>query len=234
MDRRARRPQPHPHPSSSPGIRASSASATRGTTASEPLRAAPVLDLDPTAKVPKWDREPYEYEMPEVGRRARTRKTSRTPVSRLPAGWARRRGIPPSRRPIVAEGADFVAARLGDAEPAEPTSERLGEYEGDGSVPWDQMSPPPAPWAPYGPPLDRADAATLSRSRLRPAAWGATRDSSNDGALRDGEKKSIVDWNALAADGAEANLPGAERETRSVVPDFERVSRGIGGEVRRE
>ena len=83
------------------------------------------------------------------------------------------------------------------------------------------MSPPPAPWAPYGPPLDRADAATLSRSRLRPAAWGATRDSSNDGALRDGEKESIVDWNALAADGAEANLPDAERETRSVVPDFD-------------
>ena len=197
-----------------------SASATRGTTASEPLRAAPVLDLDPTAKVPKWDREPYEYEMPEVGRRANAEDVE-------DAGLASPRGLgSPARHPAVPTpkrrgGADFVAARLGDPEPAEPTSERLGEYEGDGSVPWDQMSPPPAPWAPYGPPLDRADAATLSRSRLRPAAWGATRDSSNDGALSDGEKESIVDWNALAADGAEANLPDAERETRSVVPDFD-------------
>ena len=227
---RSRRDRSHP------------ASATPGTSsASKPLRAAPVLDLDPAAKFPKWDREPYEYEMPKVDRRADGARGGKDAKDAKDAGLASPRGlgsaaanpaVPVPRRRREA-GADFVAARLGDpepepaelAEPAEPASlAALGEYEGDGSVPWDQISPPPAPSAPPGPPLataDEADAARLAHPWLRPASWGATRDWSNDGALRVEEKEPAVDWNALAADGAEAEAAGAERETRPVVHDFD-------------
>ena len=109
--------------------RSQPASATPATSASKPLRAAPVLDLDPAAKFPKWDREPYEYEMPKVDRRAvaraRTPRTPRTPASRRPAGWARRRRTPPSPCPVVAAKPGLISSPRDSANPNPRNAERL-------------------------------------------------------------------------------------------------------------
>ena len=107
----------------------------------------------------------------------------------------------------------FVAARRSATpNPTEPTSERLGEYEGT-VVPW-EMSPAPAPWAPrLGPPLDREDAGMFTR-RLRQAAWGCDPATSSNAARSrvDGESAPRRLERAAAADGADwANLPDAER-----------------------
>ena len=197
------------------------------------LKSAPALPEKKPSRFQKWDREPYEYEMPA---RFAAAALGDAPVDRgsaasstSDAGFSER--TTPKRTPERGAADDEIS----DSEAYEYEE----NYDNDGSVPWDVVyAPPPVPSAPGKPPVPAAprkptsdEVAAIGKASaststyypyhdrvVRAAPWGArsTPSSANDGALKPREPDAEA---AKAAQAARAARRAKEERWKQLEAD---------------
>ena len=182
------------------------------------LKSAPALPDKKPSRFQKWDREPYEYEMPA---RFAAAALGDAPVDRGSA--ASSTSDAGSSERMTPRTPEHGAA---DDERDSEAYEYEENYDNDGSVPWDVVyAPPPVPPAPGKPPVPAAprkptsdEVAAIGKASaststyypyhdrvVRAAPWGArsTPSSANDGALKPREPDAEAVKAAQAARAAQ-------------------------------